>query len=168
MEQKETVVPQDEIKEEETFEVDESETEEEVEEESSEDEENSTQLREELKKQKEETAKLQRLLKKEAKKAEESTTESNISKEDLERIRLTAKGYEDDEIDLVMELGGVEKLQNPVVQKAVEAIRTEKKQASAQASGKTQSKPKRTFTKTELQSMPLDKLEQMIKDGKIK
>jgi hypothetical protein len=149
---------------EETFEI-----EDDVEEttDSVEDEENSTQLHEELKKKEAEIAKLNRLLKKKDKAVEKDGGEATTNKE-IERLRLEIKGYEDDQIDFIMSIGGVKALSNPAVKKVADAMKEEKSQLNAQATSKSQSKGSRTYSQAELKAMPLDKLEALIREGKIK
>jgi alcohol dehydrogenase class IV len=148
---------------EETFEI-----EDDVEEttDSVEDEENSTQLHEELKKKEAEIAKLNRLLKKKDKAVEKG--EEVPTNKEIERLRLEIKGYEDDQIDFIMSIGGVKALNNPAVKKVADAMKEEKSQLNAQATSKSQSKGSRTYSQAELQAMPLDKLESLIREGKIK
>ena len=176
MENEETTVDfQDEIQEEETFEVDETEDSEESKEESSDNDENSTQNQEdELKKAQAEIAKLNRLLKKESKSKEEDSkpspsNDSNVvTKEDLERLRLEAKGYEEDDVDLIMKFGGVKALEDEAIKDVIEVRREKRQQESAQATSKTQSKGTRRYSQEQLRDMPLEKLETLIKEGKIK
>jgi len=174
-----TVDPQDEQKDEETFEVDETEEEEsndsESDEESSDNEENSTQYQEELKEKEAELAKYKRLLKKyesgdsDSKPDKPSNDESSpVTKADLERIRLEAKGYDDDQVNFLMRFGGSEALQDEAVQSVVNAMAEKKKQVSAQASGSSQGKTARRYSQDELRAMPGEKLEKLIKEGKIK
>ena len=148
---------------EETFEIEDDveETEDSVE-----DEENSTQLHEELKKKDGEIAKLNRLLKKKEKTTEQ-TQEVPTSKE-IERLRLEIKGYDDDQVDFLMSVGGLKALSNPAVKKVADAMREEKKQLSAQATSKSQGKSTKTYSQAEINAMPLAKLEQLIREGKIK
>lgn len=150
------------VQDEETFEIEDDveETEDSVE-----DEENSTQLHEELKKKEAEIAKLNRLLKKKEKVTE--TQEVPTSKE-IERLRLEIKGYDDEQVDFLMSVGGLKALSNPAVKRVADAMKEEKKQLSAQATSKSQGKSSKTYSQAEIKAMPLDKLEQLIREGKIK
>jgi len=131
-----------------------------------EDEENSTQLLEELKKKEAEIAKLNRLLKKKDKVVEK---EGDVpTKTELEELRLEIKGYDEDQIKFIMSLGGAKALNNPAVKRVADAMKEEKAQLNAQATSKSQSKGSRTYSQAELRAMPLDKLEQLIREGKIK
>lgn len=132
-----------------------------------EDEENSTQLQAELKAKEAEIAKLNRLLKKKEKVKVEETS-SSVSKEDLERVRLEIKGYDDDQIDFIMSLGGSKALTNPAVKKVADAMREEKKQLEAQATSTSQAKSTRTYSQAEINAMPVAQLEKLIREGKIK
>lgn len=173
MDDKETV-PQDETQNEETFEVDETEDEsnDESEEESSDDDENSTQYQEELKKKDAEIAKLNRLLKKTPKDEKPSDTPSDdsnvVTKADLERIRLEAKGFDEDQVEFLMKFGGSQALKDEAVKQVVDTMAEKKKQLNAQASGKTQGTGSRKYSQEDLRAMPLEKLEKLIKEGKIK
>lgn len=159
-----TVDTQDEIKD--------SESEETTEVVDSEGDENSTQLHEELKKKDAEIAKLNRLLKKGSKSSDkeekEEVSDKYVTKADLDKIRLEAKGYDDDQIEFIMSVGGVDALKKPAIKKVVESIREEKEQLNAQASTKSQSKSSKTYSQEEIRAMPVEKLEQLIREGKIK
>jgi hypothetical protein len=169
MENETTVDFQDETKEEESYEVDESEQSEDT---TEEDEVNSTQLQSELEKAKAEIAKLSRLLKKGDKpKGEKSSPQDDsnvVTKADLERIRLEAKGYDEDQVEFLMRFGGAEALKDEAVKSVIDTMKEKKTQAQAQVSGKTQSKSARRYSQEDLQAMPLEKLEKLIKEGKIK
>lgn len=129
-------------------------------------EENSTQLHEELKKKEAEIAKLNRLLKKKEK-ATDSTQEVPTSKE-IEKLRLEIKGYDDDQVNFLMSVGGLKALSNPAVKRVADAMKEEQKQLQAQASSKSQGKSSKTYSQAEINAMPLAKLEQLIREGKIK
>lgn len=168
-----TVDFQDETQEEETFEVDETEESDDSDEESSDNDENSTQNQEdELKKAQAEIAKLNRLLKKTEKKEEESPKSDNssnaVTKEDLERLRLEAKGYEEEDIDLIMKFGGVKALEDESIKDVINIRKEKRQQVNAQATSKTQGKSSRKYSQEQLRAMPLDKLEKLIREGKIK
>jgi hypothetical protein len=47
-------------------------------------------------------------------------------------------------------------------------MKEQKKQVEAQASGASQGKSSRRYSQEDLRSMPLEKLEKLIKEGKIK
>ncbi len=73
------------------------------------------------------------------KEAENKTNEtSNLS---LERLELKIDGYSKDEIDLIMENGGINALQNPLIKKGLEVMRQENankaKYLEASGSGST-------------------------------
>lgn len=162
-----TVDLQDEQQEEETFEVDESD------EESTDDgdESNQHQSEDEVEHLKAENAKLQRLLKKASKsedKPKEDTTSNGVTKEDLERVRLEAKGYDDDQVEFLMKFGGSQATKDPAIMKVVETMKEQKAQEKAQATSSTQSKSSRRYSQEELRNMPTDKLEKLIREGKIK
>jgi hypothetical protein len=163
-----TVDFQDETQEEDTFEVDESESSDE----STDNDENSTQYQEELKKKDAEIAKLNRLLKKtskDEKPLEKPSDDSNVvTKADLERIRLEAKGFDDDQIEFLMKFGGTQALKDDAIKTVVDTMAEKKKQLNAQATSKTQGTSSRRYSQEDLRAMPLEKLEKLIKEGKIK
>ena len=169
MENEETTVDfQDEITEEETFEVDESEETDE----STDNDENSNQYQEELRKRDAEIAKLNRLLKKtpkDEKPSEKPSNDSNVvTKADLERIRLEAKGFDDDQVEFLMRFGGSQALKDEAVLTVVNTMAEKKKQLNAQASSKSQGTSSRKYSQEDLRAMPLEKLEKLIREGKIK
>lgn len=170
MEKEENTVDfQDETQEEETFEVDE--TEEESEDESSDNDENSTQNQEDkLETLERELAKYKRLANKNSKKEEkkESPSDNSVTKEDLERIRLEAKGYEEDDIDLIMKFGGTKALEDESIREVINIRKEKRQQVNAQAKSTTQGKSSRRYSQEQLRNMPLEKLEKLIREGKIK
>ena len=91
-----------------------------------------------------------------------------FGKEDLEKIRLEAKGYDEDQVNFLMRFGGSEALQDEAVQTVVKTMAEKKAQVNAQATGKSQGKTARRYSQDDLRAMPLDKLETLIKEGKIK
>lgn len=163
-----TVDLEDETQDEETFEVDESE------EESTDDGDESNQHHEddEAERLRTENAKLQRLLKKASKsdeeKPKEDTTSNGVTREDLERVRLEAKGFDDEQVDFLMKFGGSQATKDDAVMQVISAMKEKKAQESAQAKSSSQSKTSRRYSQEDMRNMPLDKLEKLIREGKIK
>lgn len=87
---------------------------------------------------------------------------TNPSPEKLDRIELRVDGYSDEEIGYLLPLGGKKALANPIVQKAVEAMRAEKKSKDATPEGGQASPVFKKHTLTDLQNMPLDQLEKIL------
>ena len=90
-------------------------------------------------------------------------TETNLSSPDIERLTLKVDGYNDDEIAEVMKLGGVKALSNPLVKKAIEAMREERQAESAQiteAGGR--SDITRKYSNAELRKMSSEELEKLL------
>lgn len=121
-----------------------------------------------------ENAKLQRLLKKKSNKVEaperkaETGTPEFVTKTDLEKFRLEAKGYDEEQIEFIMSVGGASALKNPHIVKTLNSMKEEKEQFNAQAQTKSQGKATRVYTADEVKAMPLEKLEKLIREGKIK
>lgn len=182
-EEKYTVDDQDEITEVESNDSDEEDVSDESDdtsEDDSEDEENSTQLQEKLRKLEKENAKFKRLLGKKTEKVSDEdgeTTKSKttpksddeyVTKRELEMMRLESKGYDGDQVELIMKLGGISALKDESVKKAIDAIKAEKDQIKAQAETKSTSKSSRSYSADDLRAMPTDKLEKLIREGKVK
>ena len=87
----------------------------------------------------------------------------------LERLELKTEGYSDQEIEFISQYGGKKALDNPILKAAIEKVREEEKLAKATKikSGGSSSKEK-TYSEEDLNNMPLDKLEEGLRTGKIK
>lgn len=169
----ENTVPQDETQFEETFAVDESEDTEEVDtDEETEDGDESNQHQDEVAHLKAENAKLQRLLKKESKAEKKSEAKKDdsdyVTKQDLERIRLEAKGLTEKQVDFAMKYGGVSALNDPYLKKAIDEIAVEEKQISSTAESKKGGDINKKYTLNQVRNMPTAELEKLIREGKIK
>jgi hypothetical protein len=162
MENENTVDIQDETQEDETLEVEEDESE-------TDNGDDSNQHQDEVAHLKAENAKLQRLLNKGTKKKEEKTeTKDSLNSDEVSRLRLEIKGYDDEQIDFLMNIGGLNALKIPAVKKVVDTMKEEKSQLQAQATSKSQGKSSKTYSDAEIKAMPVAKLEQLIREGKIK
>lgn len=165
-----TVDPQDEQKDEDTFEVDEDESTEDGDESNQHHDDDVEHLKTELEQERAERAKLQRLLKK-ASKSEDKPKEDDtngVTREDLERVRLEARGFDDEQVSFLMKFGGSKATKDEAVMQVVSAMKEKKQQLDAQAKSSSQSKTSRRYSQDDLRNMPLDKLEKLIREGKIK
>ena len=90
-------------------------------------------------------------------------TETNLSSPDIERLTLKVDGYNDDEIAEVMKLGGVKALSNPLVKKAIEAMREERQAESAQVTESgARSDISRKYSPADLRKMSSSELEKIL------
>lgn len=107
----------------------------------------------------------------EAKTAKEATrstqagdaTQAHIPTAEVERLTLKVDGYNDDEISKIMELGGLKALSNPLVKKAVEVMREERRAESAQVDtdGAT-AEFTRKYSEADLRKMSASELEKIL------
>lgn len=105
-----------------------------------------------------------------AKKAEEEnkklktlkTNEFSSNPEDIERLRLEVKGYKGDEVDFLMQNGGLKALDNDIAMAGIEAIRKKTKSTEATPSGTAKSTVYQKFTEQDLKRMSAEELEKII------
>lgn len=102
-----------------------------------------------------------------AKEAARSTTAGEgtqaIPTADVERLTLKVDGYNDDEIAKIMELGGLKALSNPLVKKAVDVMREERKAEAAQVdSDGAMSDFSRKYSTADLRKMSAAELEKIL------
>lgn len=90
-------------------------------------------------------------------------TQAQIPTAEVERLTLKVDGYNDDEIAKIMELGGLKSLSNPLVKKAVDIMREERKAESAQVDtdGAT-SDFSRKYSEADLRKMSASELEKIL------
>jgi hypothetical protein len=90
-------------------------------------------------------------------------TQAQIPTEQVERLTLKVDGYHDDEIAKIMELGGIKALSNPLVKRAVDLMRDERKAESAQVDteGAT-SDFSRKYSEADLRKMSASELEKIL------
>lgn len=115
----------------------------------------------------EEDAKAYRELKKKQETDDRSTqtenTQASSSNVDVERLTLKVDGYNDDEIAEIMKLGGLKSLSNPLVKKAVEAMREERQAENAQVTdGGAKSDFTRKYSPQDLRKMSTEELEKIL------
>lgn len=85
-----------------------------------------------------------------------------ISEERLERIELMQEGYSRDEVDEIMELGGRDKLDNPIVQSAIKAMRAEKKSKEASQPLSSKSPVFKKYTQEDFSKMTAAEMEKIL------
>ena len=93
----------------------------------------------------------------------EDKTQVNLPNAEVERLTLKVDGYNDEEIGKIMELGGLKALQNPLVKKAVDVMREERRAENAQvtAEGAT-SDFTRKYSSADLRKMSASELEKIL------
>lgn len=102
-----------------------------------------------------------------AKEAARNTTAGETSQAfptaDVERLTLKVDGYNDDEIAKIMELGGLKALSNPLVKKAVDVMREERKAEAAQVdTDGAMSDFSRKYSEADLRKMSASELEKIL------
>lgn len=98
------------------------------------------------------------------KKPETLKTNQSSSSEDerFDRLELKTEGYKSDEIDFLMQNGGLKALENPIVMAGIEGIRAKAKSKDASVSGTGKSAVYQKFSERDLKNMPLAELEKII------
>lgn len=91
------------------------------------------------------------------------TVQATSSNVDVERLTLKVDGYNDEEVAEIMKLGGLKALDNPLVKKAVQAMREERQAENAQVtdSGAT-SAFSRKYSQQDLRKMSSAELEKIL------
>lgn len=84
------------------------------------------------------------------------------STDEIERLRLEVKGYKGDEVDFLMQNGGLKALENPIVVAGIEAIRKKKTSIDATPSGTAKAAVFQKFSEQDLKKMPLEELEKIV------
>lgn len=106
----------------------------------------------------------------EAKAAKESARSSqagdsqvSIPGADVERLTLKVDGYNDEEIAKIMELGGLKALSNPLVKKAVDVMREERRAENAQVdTDGAMADFTRKYSEADLRKMSAEELEKIL------
>lgn len=99
---------------------------------------------------------------KKAKSPQSELNDSPISDEKYERLDLKTDGYKNEEVDLIMELGGTKVLSNPIVKQAIADLRSKAKSQQATPSGTAKSPVYQKFTEKDLKRMDLAELEKIV------
>lgn len=119
-----------------------------------------------LKKEEEDAKAYREMKRKEGDAENTSHTENNqasSSNVDVERLTLKVDGYSDDEIAEIMKLGGMQSLSNPLVKKAVQAMREEREAENAQVTdGGAKSDFTRKYSPQDLRKMSTEELEKIL------
>lgn len=100
-----------------------------------------------------------------AKKAEAAQTQeaATLPGTEVERLTLKVDGYNDEEIAEVMKLGGLKSLENPLVKKAIEAMREERQAENAQVTDNgAASDFSRKYSPQDLRKMSTEELEKIL------
>lgn len=84
------------------------------------------------------------------------------TKEDLDRLQLSQK-YDEEVVDEIMRLGGVIALQNPLVKSGIQAMQAKKRSEAATPETASRSPILKKFTEDELQAMPVDEMEKLLR-----
>ena len=142
----------------------ETQTEETTEETSNENESEESKDVDEVEEMKKELAKYKRLVKKFSNSEEEKPTTSSNETEQLRKeldvIRLEQRGYSKETIDQIMELGGPQVLENPLIKKAVEGAETQSRaEQGASVRGSSQSAIRSKISPEELRTMSSKEME---------
>jgi hypothetical protein len=91
------------------------------------------------------------------------TTQVNIPGADVERLTLKVDGYNDEEVSKIMELGGLKALSNPLVKKAVDIMREERRAETAQVdTDGAMSDFSRRYSEADLRKMSAEELEKIL------
>lgn len=99
--------------------------------------------------------------KKETDKATKPAQES-YSSDRLDRIELKSEGYSTEEIDAIMDLGGIQVLNKPIVQNAIKAMRQEKKSKDVSVNLNSKSPVFKKYTQEDLSKMSSKELEKVL------
>lgn len=89
--------------------------------------------------------------------------QEEYSSERLDRLELKADGYSSEEIDAIMDLGGIKSLEKPLVQKAIKAMRAEQKSNEAKVSPNSKSPVYKKFTQEDLNKMSSEEMEKVLR-----
>jgi len=79
-----------------------------------------------------------------------------------QRIELKTDGYTSEEVDAIMELGGPQAINNPLVKEAIASIRKKAKSEAATPTDTAKSPIYQKFTEAELRAMPSAELEKIL------
>lgn len=91
-----------------------------------------------------------------------SVQTDTIPSERLDRLELKADGYSADEIDAIMDLGGIKVLNKPLVQKAIKAMRTEQKSNDAKVVPNSKAPIYKKYNQEDLNKMSASEMEKVL------
>lgn len=86
----------------------------------------------------------------------------NVSADKLERMELKLDGYNSEEVEAIMELGGSKSLSNPLVKGAIESMRAKAKNQDSNQPLNSKSPVFKKFTQTDLNNMSVAELEAIL------
>lgn len=90
------------------------------------------------------------------------TNQSSSSPEDIERLRLEVKGYKGEEVDFLMQNGGLKALDNDIAMAGIEAMRKKQKSEDATPAGTGKAAVFQKYTEQDLKKMSADDLMKII------
>lgn len=88
--------------------------------------------------------------------------EYNVTADKLERMELKLDGHTNDEVEAIMELGGIKALSNPLVRGAIEQMRAKAKSQEANQPLNSKSPVFKKFTQADLNGMTSAELEAIL------
>lgn len=97
-----------------------------------------------------------------AEKAESNPKKFEVTPNKLERIELRQDGYSKEEVDAIMELGGIKMINNPVVKSAIEQMRAKEKSENASQSLSSKSPVYKKYTQEDMSKMTSKELEAIL------
>jgi len=87
---------------------------------------------------------------------------SETSDERFERLELKTEGFSSTEVDQIMELGGRQALENPLLKEAIALQRKKAKSAQATPSGTAKSPVFKQYSEKDLKNLPIEEFEKLI------
>lgn len=94
----------------------------------------------------------------------QAPSEVSFSPERLDRIELMQEGYSKDEVDAIMELGGIKVIESPLVQSAIKAMRAEKKSKDASQPLSSKSPVFKKYTQEDLNKLTAAEMEKLLRE----
>lgn len=91
-----------------------------------------------------------------------SSSETPVTRAEIERLELKTEGYTTDEVDFLMQNGGRQALKNEIAMAGIEAMRKKRKSVEATPSGTGKSAVYQKYTAQDLRKMSAEDLEKII------
>ncbi len=101
-------------------------------------------------------------IKKEKPKETLPTNQQSPNPEEIERLRLEVKGYNGDEVEFLMQNGGLKALDNKIAMAGIEALRKAQKSLDATPTETGRSTVFQKYTERDLKKMSLEELEKIV------
>lgn len=79
-----------------------------------------------------------------------------------ERIELKVEGYKEDEVEFILQNGGRDSLDNPLVKAAINTVRKQQASLNATPSGTNKSPGYGKYTEKDLRNMSLEEIEKIV------